>query len=1467
MAYYVSSGQISSGIILNNDSMYVSSGGTANDTTVNSGGRLDVSSGGTAIGVTVNYGSGLFLYGGYGKDVTIRNGASIVVGDQGILSNVSLIGQRGRGAGDILVSSGGKVYSATVGLYGDFYLFGTAEANHTVVNSGGILYCGFNDDWGYVYPYYGSRGGIANDTTLESGGSMRLYASGSASNVAVNSGATLTLSGGYVDKASVNSGGSMAVSSGGTALHASVYCASMEVSSSGFVENALVEASPGNHGWLVVYDGGTANNTTVKSSGHQEVSSGGIAANAILISGGGMGVSDGGFAYNTTVSDWWSRLKVYAGGTASDTIVNTSGSLYIYSTGKHTGSLQIAAGANIQASSGSIIDFDISSQKVTSPALINNLSLINGSPKYTITVSSTQVSGTYKLAENADGFNSSVTLTVGGIDYANALTVGSSYTVNDRNYSLDRDSSNTLTLTVGNSSVDPLSLVVTTASDVVDATDGVISLREAILYAANGTRAADGTATITFAESLGEEISISLDAGTVNIASGTWNQEFLTIDGGNRVVIHAENATGVLFRIENNNQVNIKNLTFSGDSETINPHETPVIFNLGTLLAENLEVVNNKTTGYCPGIWTPAGGNTTIKSCQFIGNLTDENSGAVRNEDGYVLIEDSLFRNNVANRFGGAIHNVFSNAEMVIRNTVFENNSAVNGGGAIYNFNNAELTVDGCSFTGNSASWGNSIWNGLDATSTVTNSHFYGDNTDAVLSFSVSNANVQVESNVLTATWDACSTAGVSNVIRIDGTIYDTEKPEYSTVLSQGNHEVYVGHKDGNGNYAWSESFTFSDIPDVPLDLLVVTTAADVVDASDGVTSLREAIAYAQTLGGEQTITFADDYHILQSGNRILLNSSNSAISFSGSLEQNIIIDGTNCSNNFLIHNYYSSESNFYNLTFQNYNDHTETSGSLLNWGTMSIGNCKFINDNCRDRGGALASGGRGVAVISVKNTVFESNTATVSGGAFFNDGLTCLVEDCVFSGNTAPIGGAICTRHSDFSNASTMTIKDCVFSTPSDSIYNVGELTLQGTISLAANFYTDRTVDATEATINYLISAYESANSAVLISDQAKINGASYEVTVAENQAYGTYLLAGNAAGFASAISLTIGEETYENALTVGNSYTAGDCWYTLAVDSSNTLTLTVTDAHTPSAGGVASDLNADGRADIVMTISQDGHGAYGATGAWLIQADQTPAWGDLTTRNSLWTVFGMGFSTSGKNTADVYAKSIDNVIGAWTTDDDGKVNGWETIGEFSSDTQIVGLGDFNGNGQTDLLLRNTNGAVGCFFTGGETTGWNYFQSLGDEWQLCAIGDLNGDGRDDVVLKHDAGFAGSWLTQADGTMAWADLDTLPEGFEIVGAGDFNGDGTNDVLLQKGNYFGAWQVYNGNARAWMGLGDLGDVTVEQIADFNGDGKDDLRIRTSAGDLGTQLVMGEDDLVWKYYGSVGSEWSTSLAALA
>ena len=55
---------ISTGILLNYDSMYISSGGVANSTTVNSGGDMYISSGGVANGTTVNSGGRMYISSG-----------------------------------------------------------------------------------------------------------------------------------------------------------------------------------------------------------------------------------------------------------------------------------------------------------------------------------------------------------------------------------------------------------------------------------------------------------------------------------------------------------------------------------------------------------------------------------------------------------------------------------------------------------------------------------------------------------------------------------------------------------------------------------------------------------------------------------------------------------------------------------------------------------------------------------------------------------------------------------------------------------------------------------------------------------------------------------------------------------------------------------------------------------------------------------------------------------------------------------------------------------------------------------------------------------------------------------------------------------------------------------------------------------------------------------------------------------
>ena len=59
---------------------------------------------------------------------------------------------------------------------------------------------------------------------------------------------------------------------------------------------------------------------------------------------------------------------------------------------------------------------------------------------------------------------------------------------------------------------------------------------------------------------------------------------------------------------------------------------------------------------------------------------------------------------------------------------------------------------------------------------------------------------------------------------------------------------------------------------------------------------------------------------------------------------------------------------------------------------------------------------------------------------------------------------------------------------------------------------------------------------------------------------------------------------------------------------------------------------------------------------------------------------------------------------------------------------------------------------------------------------------------------------------------------------------------------------------------FFGIGTF-DAEVQDIADFNADGTDDLLLRTAGGVVGAALITGADTTTWAEYGALGSEWST------
>jgi len=169
----------------------------------------------------------------------------------------------------------------------------------------------------------------------------------------------------------------------------------------------------------------------------------------------------------------------------------------------------------------------------------------------------------------------------------------------------------------------------------------------------------------------------------------------------------------------------------------------------------------------------------------------------------------------------------------------------------------------------------------------------------------------------------------------------------------------------------------------------------------------------------------------------------------------------------------------------------------------------------------------------------------------------------------------------------------------------------------------------------------------------------------------------------------------------------------------------------------------------------------------------------------------------------------------------------------------KVAGTGDFNGDGIDDILWRNDNGAIFNFIgkaNGGvQNNGDNSWMGLSSSWTVSGVGDFNGDGKDDILFRDANGVIFNYLGTASGgfTGNTGNLYTdIGDEWTVAGTGDFNGDGRDDILFRNDN--GAITNFLGTANGGMQSNGDNSYTamsnvwhVEAIGDYNGDGRDDI----------------------------------------
>jgi len=223
-------------------------------------------------------------------------------------------------------------------------------------------------------------------------------------------------------------------------------------------------------------------------------------------------------------------------------------------------------------------------------------------------------------------------------------------------------------------------------------------------------------------------------------------------------------------------------------------------------------------------------------------------------------------------------------------------------------------------------------------------------------------------------------------------------------------------------------------------------------------------------------------------------------------------------------------------------------------------------------------------------------------------------------------------------------------------------------------------------------------------------------------------------------------------------------------------------------------------------------------------------------------------GFSSFEVSSGDFEAvafASPDTFYGAWN---------------FDAEDDVVGTGDFDGDGKDEVLVMSAwgMGILGETSSGTMTSeaihqagnwigAWNF---TGNE-TIEAVGDFDADGSDEFVVrsawglgimeKSGSGFALKWLKPFNQQLG---SYTLRSGDELVGVGHFQSSVRDDILIQ-GQYgsIGVLRLIGAtvtstavsNPGSWnSGWYHSSSTTVHLPADYDNDGLDEFAIRSNSG---------------------------------
>jgi hypothetical protein len=196
-------------------------------------------------------------------------------------------------------------------------------------------------------------------------------------------------------------------------------------------------------------------------------------------------------------------------------------------------------------------------------------------------------------------------------------------------------------------------------------------------------------------------------------------------------------------------------------------------------------------------------------------------------------------------------------------------------------------------------------------------------------------------------------------------------------------------------------------------------------------------------------------------------------------------------------------------------------------------------------------------------------------------------------------------------------------------------------------------------------------------------------------------------------------------------------------------------------------------------------------------------------------WQVEGVGDFFGNGRSDILWFNPGDNQTDIWEVNSNGQWEASVSPGTFPGvGDKVAGIGNFFGNSTSDILWYNDQT--------GDTSDWEISNGQwaasedigahpGSGWQIAGVGNFFGTGLDDVLWYNvGSGQTDVWEIQNGQWAGSTSLGTHPAGYEVVGIGNFagNANGTTGVLFYNQNTgdLDEWLIANGK---WAGSIDLG----------------------------------------------------------